>query len=278
MANLKNISEINILVRSKDRDRTQSPGNSADFRLLFPEAIYGTYRLVWATIPNTIYNVNVTNNKLYLRNADGSDTVLTLTPKNYTGTTLAAALTSMLTGVTVEYDQALLKLKFKLSNNAVHFQFYSSKPNSIHTVLGFGSSTVSTEIYQITFKGTGAVDEGTYAPNAIALGNLNSIGVRIKEASGLNWSLTAGETQRIVDINGITTKIVTGNKSHNATFIIPLLSIFGEYQSSAQDLHKQHLRFGERTRSLNIQLVNPDTMEPIDLNGADWEMLLSKTS
>lgn len=253
---------MNILVRSKDRNRTHGSGNPADFVLSFPEAVYGTYQLVWATIPNTIYNVRSGNNKLYLRNQNGSETTVTVEPKNYTGTTLASALTALLSGVTVEYDAATLKFKFKLAAVDTHFQFFTSKSGSIHSVLGFESSSVPNEVYQIVFKGAGPTDSGTYAPNAVSLGGINSIGVRIKEASGIGWSVSAGD----------------GSRSHGTTLLIPLLSSAGEFQSSAQDLHKQKARFNERTRSMTVQLVDPDTMEVLDMNGANWEMLLSKTA
>jgi len=290
---LRNLSEMNLLVRSKDRERLQGDGDPALFRLPLPEAIFGDYRLIWATIPNTIYNVNSTNNKLYLFKTGTGDVTLTIPSQNYTGTTLAAALTDLLLAYTtdgpailVEYLDSVMKLQFTLPDGA-EFQIYSKyKEDSAHAILGFRTSA-SKVLYQLV------PGQPNLLPNVVALGLPISLGIQVKESSTSSYALGGNIEDRKLDNNGNTLSIVktprahnanNGNtlsivktpRAHNASLVIPFLASAGSYHSSAVDTHRQWINFPRPTKHLNIQLVSPDTHSKVDLNGAEWEMLLSK--
>lgn len=272
---LRNLSEMNLLVRSKDRDRVQGPGDSAEFRLGLSEAIEGKYRLIWATIPNSTYNINSRNNRLYLTSTATGDLTLTIPSQNYTGETLANALQSLLiTGgytqpgqtIAITYLETLLKLRFVLSAGA-EFKIYcrQSDEDSAHAVLGFETSAQEAE----TWLPAGQTRD---LPNVVALGSPTSLGIRIKECSSLAYSLGGFYEERVGD------SIRRGTKSHSASLVIPFLASSGGYQSSAQDRHDQYVFFPSKTKYLNIQVVSPDTQEKVQLNGGEWEMLLSKTA
>lgn len=273
---LRNLSEMNLLVRSKDRERLQGDGDPALFRLPLPEAISGDYRLIWATIPNTIYNVNSTNNKLYLFKTGTGDVTLTIPSQNYTGTTLAAALTELLLAYTddgpailVEYLDSVLKLQFTLPAGA-EFQIYSKyKEDSAHAILGFRTSA-SKVLYQLV------PNQANLLPNVVALGLPISLGIQVKESSTSSYALGGNIEDRKLDNNGNTLSIVKTPRAHNASLVIPFLASAGSYHSSAVDTHRQWINFPRPTKHLNIQLVSPDTHSKVDLNGAEWEMLLSK--
>jgi len=273
---LRNLSEMNLLVRSKDRERLQGDGDPALFRLPLPEAIFGDYRLIWATIPNTIYNVNSTNNKLYLFKTGTGDVTLTIPSQNYTGTTLAAALTDLLLAYTtdgpailVEYLDSVMKLQFTLPDGA-EFQIYSKyKEDSAHAILGFRTSA-SKVLYQLV------PGQPNLLPNVVALGLPISLGIQVKESSTSSYALGGNIEDRKLDNNGNTLSIVKTPRAHNASLVIPFLASAGSYHSSAVDTHRQWINFPRPTKHLNIQLVSPDTHSKVDLNGAEWEMLLSK--
>ena len=273
MSYLRALSEMNLLVRSKDRDRVQGPGDSAEFRLPLQEAIEGKYRLIWATVPNACFNVNSKNNKLYLTSTAMGDTTITIPSQNYTGETLADTLQSLLINegyvqpgetIGIAYLDTHLKLQFTLSAGA-EFKIYCRQSNSdsAHAVLGFETSAQDAE----TWLPQG---QTRILPNVVALGLPTSLGIQIKECSTLAYSL--GGFHEVWDGSSVK----RGTKNHSASLVIPFLASSGGYQSSAQDRHDQFVFFPNKTKYLNIRVVSPDSRDKVDLNGADWEMLLSK--
>ena len=75
-----------VLVRSDDR----VTGTAENFSIRFNQSLDGKYKVHWITIPNTLYNVNVTNNRVYTNGAVdyyslGSGT-FEIPHGNYTGT------------------------------------------------------------------------------------------------------------------------------------------------------------------------------------------------
>jgi len=275
MSGLRNISEMNILVRSKDRDRIQGAGDSAEFRLSLSEAIQGRYKLIWATIPNACYNINSKNNNLYLNSTATGDVTITIPSQNYTGETLADTLQSLLINegyvqvgqtIGVAYLDTKLKLQLTLSAGA-EFKIYSKGgEDSAHAVLGFATSAQN-ELFALT------PGQATVLPQVVALGLPTSLGIQIKECSSLSYS-TGGNYEEV----SLAGAVSRGTKVQSGSLIIPFLASSGGYQSSAQDRHDQYVVFPTLTKYLHLQVCNPDTRDKVDLNGADWEMLLSKTS
>lgn len=270
----------NLLIRSADRDLTAASASSQDFKVQFPELVSGRFLLRWATVPNAVYTINSDNNILYLRKG-ATDVQYTLTPSNYTAQTLATALTALLAGngyvtagqtVTFEYASEYLKLRITLSAGAEFTIFTSKSPSSIHSVLGLpdGLDASWPEAYSLT------PGQATLLPNVVSLARPISLGLRIAEARSVGYQTARQSQYRELNIDGKTVRFVKGPMAGQATFLVPFLAAQGAYASTSQDNHQQCVYFSNPTRTLSCSVINPDTQNTINLNGAQWEMLLTK--
>eukprot|EP00457_Paulinella_chromatophora_P003626 gb/GEZN01003634.1/.p1 GENE.gb/GEZN01003634.1/~~gb/GEZN01003634.1/.p1 ORF type:complete len:247 (-),score=35.79 gb/GEZN01003634.1/:970-1710(-) len=240
------------LLRSKDRES----GLSHDFRLFSPQPLLGKFKLEWATVPNTLYNINSLNNTFTLYDNIGVATTYTITPQNYSGTTFAAALNTAFNGdVAVTYNSATLKLVFK--NNLVGTRTLVSHFNAGGTVV---------MPYNVSAS----------PPNVVQLGLPTSIGVHVKEARTTGFQTTGRDTYNVVDDNKVTVKVIKGTRANNGTLLIPFVSEYGTYACTASQgaFSSQFLHFQQPVRHLNISIQHDSNV--LDLNGSEWEMFISQ--
>lgn len=133
-----------ILIDSKDR----VSGTSHNFSVNFPIALTGlkAIKLLSANIPSGFYNINSSNNNLYI--SDGTLRTITLSPGNYSSTTIVSALTTALNSsgspfvFTVTYSQITMKLNISATGA---FTILSGI-NPIADILGFNVPTASNTI------------------------------------------------------------------------------------------------------------------------------------
>ena len=115
-----------VLIDTKNRN-SYSNSLSTDNCLIYMsnKIKYSKYvKLLWANIPNTLYNINSSNNKQHIvvttsNNSFNLDTIITFTPGYYSASQIASTLKtklmqilspSFLTDVTVTYDTVVNKI------------------------------------------------------------------------------------------------------------------------------------------------------------------------
>ena len=135
-------SKYYLLVDSEDRSTLSY--SSSDFVINLPRVYkdISKVKLLSYTITNSIYTVNNTNYRLNLIEAvGGATTVVSLTQKNYNGSTLATELKTQLDAVsangytyTCSYDANTLKFTISTINN---FSLTFDLGASAYKILGF---------------------------------------------------------------------------------------------------------------------------------------------
>ena len=237
-----------VLIRSYDR-KSPAVTSTNDFGLTFREPLEGRYLVKWAAIPNTIYNINASNNVLYWI-VLGVDYSVTLTQGNYTGPELAAEIKIAMDGEPVladtynaTYDSITAKITVTTAAaNVWGWRFATFTTNSAAWALGLHALDSALALSQVSDK-------------PVFLGLPMSVGLRI-DGIGMEGYWTAN--------------------SQNAAIFVPIASDFGSYQIISPDVLPQFIRFRHGTRFIRLRVVNVDSGEPISLNEAEWEMLLEK--
>lgn len=231
--------EKNLLIKSQDR----KTGSSHNFLYYSHEGLDGDYILKYCMIANTLYNVNEYNNTFTL-NENSTDKTVTLTSGNYTASTFETELKTALdvassgyNTFTVTYNETTGKINVTASN-AFNFIFPDSRTSRLY---GF-------DILQ-TASGTDLT-----SPNIINLSFPNSIGIEIRETNIDNYE--------------------NCNTNASGAFYIPIDQSFGFYKTLDEHTFTQHIVF-KKARYLNFRVVDTSTNDPLDLNGGDFEILLS---
>ena len=255
-----------VLVKSEDR-MDKATTSATNFHIRFDEPLQGRYKLRWVTIPNTIYNINATNNTF---TADGF--LLTIAPGNYNGTTIAEA---------VEFE--LDTLGGPATPYAVAFDPIFSK-----------LSVTTADATAVSFSGTGTANKsiglpltdtiiasGSLMPNVVFLGFPMSIGIKITQSSSSGYVTGGGgyqTTTETVAVNGQSTGTqVFVSDEKQASMIVPLLAESNFYNWTSFEDFKQWITIEKGTKVLEITVVDSKTGQEVDLNGGAWEMLVCRT-
>jgi hypothetical protein len=233
----------NILIRSKDRLNKSDPTHI--FQIELPLNFQGKYKLTSCLIPNLFYNCRETNNLIYFYE-DNQSKIATLTIKNYTPTEIVNEIQTQLNissngynTYTLSYDTQSGKITF----NAIHpFKFeFSNIENSAVALLGFNNedTLLNTSIVSV---------------NVIELSNPLSVAIKLDSVDTDNF--------------------LSGN-SVKGSFYIPLNN-FGFYQNLYSYQLLQTIQFKNNIRRLKVGILDISTNKLLNLNGGNWEMLLSK--
>jgi len=234
-----------ILINSGDSD------TPSDLHLRFSNALEGKFKVQYISIPNTLYNVNETNNTIRFNLfPSGLYAYPTIPVGNYTGDTLAiavqAAMSSVVAspGFTAEYDSFTRKLSISRPGTDT-YQFLDSKENTAWKIMGLprGGSVL---------YGSGA----NILLNPINIARPLSVGIRVHQSPDAGY-VTPGVTQQ-------------------GTLIAPLTAQADAFNYTPALDFEQFLRFEKGTKTLDILIVNPLTGVPVDLNGGQWEMLIER--
>jgi hypothetical protein len=136
-------------VSSKNR----TSGTSTSFVISIPEIQgYNKVRVKSVQIPLTYYIINSTNNKLDFTESGQSQTAATITPGNYTISSLTAAIKTAIEAVsptassyTVAYDSSTMKITMSSATSfALPFATGTNAATSICLILGFAASDIAT--------------------------------------------------------------------------------------------------------------------------------------
>ena len=120
--------------------------------ITLPSGTIGYVSLSELTIPNTTYNINTSNNKLVLLDSSMVEKTLTVTPGNYTVTTLMTELNEQLNpngdlnpDILISYDDKTYMYTF----THITSLFLIIRPSStMNTVLGFESGEIADTVLQ----------------------------------------------------------------------------------------------------------------------------------
>jgi hypothetical protein len=280
-----------VLLRSIDReykvDGSFAQNPTGQLRLRLENGVQGRYEVKWIKIPNTIYNINSTNNQLSFATQLGGPFEAALEPKNYTASELATALTQLLTtgnplwndpDLIVTYDQQKLKLVFG-SNAATsgydYFTIFTGGERSINRALGFPHLERKfvggvLQPQAISFFKDGAGLETNDAPYMVQLSTPLSIGLSIREATSNNFKTA----QQVVGVRDGQPVYLT--KSTAAALVVPFVVEKGAYTFLSSDVLKQYLTFARTTKTLTFEVVDLRTGTRADLNNADWELYMQR--
>ena len=230
----------NILIKSKDR----RAGSSSNFTYQSKCGLDGDFLLKSMLIPNSIYNVETSNNVFTLFENSLNKTV-TLSEGSYTGGTLATELELKLdtaSGGYNTYTVSFLEPQGKLQLTAgTNFQLLFPDTNTARTygfdvpVTGFGLSLTSSQV--------------------VDLASPASIGIEIRETNIDNYE--------------------NPSTMATASLYVPIDSGFGFYKSLDVSDFPQVVKFN-KIRNLSIRVVDTTTNETIELNGGEFEMLFSR--
>lgn len=229
------------LIRSRDRF---SGSSSSDFKLKTKIGrIVGKYKVTHISFPNTIYNVTSSNNTVDYN----SGTILNLPIGYYNSSNLPAAVKNMLDSAdtyTVTISSTTGKMTIS-SNTSTNFSL--DFLNGLDKILGFDSS-------QFPLAGS-SIYTGN---NVINYDIVVSVGIDIKESTYHNIENLSDD-------------------SFSSSIYVPLDGNFGEYItiSDKNDI-EQFVYFEKQFRTLNISVINLSNMNPIDLNGAEFEIVLKR--
>jgi hypothetical protein len=202
-------------------------------------------RVSSAVIPVTWYNVTTLTNEVLFKEADGPVLTARITPGIYAGESLSEGLATALDGAgTQDYDVDLdpVTMRLKISSTGGKpFTILSTSPAA--RVLGLTAS-------ENTPAGTNVT-----LPRPLNLTGCKLILVSIQE-------LTNGGT------------VVAGKESLNILDAIPVSVDYGNVLTwSNEDQH--YINTTDQVVSeMNVRLLDGETLEPLDLNGESFQMVL----
>lgn len=233
-----------LLIRSADRTSASDPTHQ--FAISFREPLDGKYRLAYCMIPDSVYNVRTGVNDMIYFNDNATNKSATLSAGYYTGSSLAAAVASVMTTASAfqVYTCAYSTTTGKIATSAgANFYFrWSVTAASAAVVMGYNATDTPAAT-------------SSASTNVLGLSGLLSLFIDIKEAS------LGGNIQS-----------VDGLQSH---LYIPLNTGFGAYVSLEEQNLPQDIVFSQATRLLSIS-IRDSSNALVDLNGANWECLLRR--
>ena len=230
-------------------DRSASSSSSSDFTVPISIVIpKGTYSLEYVLLPNGVYNVNSTNNKIYFN--DGSNKTATITSGFYTTSSLPTAVKTAMdtaSGGTQTYTITI--------NPDTQVMTIASTGN---TSLKFGTNTTNSSASILGFSNTDTTASGSNVGNYIV--NLNR------------------QNFYKVNINSISNNYHSGTQNVNSTFVIPITSNPQEVISYApEESFSQHITFENNVKELRV-VVTDESSNTINLNGVEWFFIIKMKS
>lgn len=206
--------------------------------------ITGLYKLVAFVSTNNMYNVNDTNNKIYL-NESGNDLTAILTNGYYDAIDLRSEISSKLNSVcggtvTVTFNSNVRKYTITNTNN-FYFKFGSNTSNSARKLVGFNASDGSNNT---THTSDNCIDLNTY----------KNVYINIKESDDRN----------IYGMNYFSTSLVVCGDGN-----------FGELMRYKPNEHfDQYIKFSKSVKILKIRMHDADNND-INLN-SEYSIILQK--
>lgn len=228
-----------IVINSSDRELHSA--SSHDFEVKLSSAIEGLYQISTCSIPNTFYNINLDNNKIYFN--DGKDQTAYITPGNYSSASIITAVkAAMDLESTITFTPTINAAtgRMTIAGDSNYSLKFNNTTNSIAGLLGFANNETLPAL----------THEGSYVVN-------------LANPSGV-----------IVDING-NSNVSTSSHGVFGTLYFPIetnssdITVF-----KSENSYVMYVNF-IRTNTLKIKLRDAYG-KPLNLNGANWTLCLKK--
>ena len=236
-----------LVLRSSDR--VDKDTSTHDCRLHLSQPLEkGRYKLVSAVLPQTVPTLAAgVNNRLAYRVGPNLATprVCVLPTGIYTINSLLIRLNDALIGVTASFDDVSGKMRFTPDAGA-RVEILAASAESMCPAIGF-TADASSAILGDSVVGQGLVDlVGATRSTQILLEN--------------------GEGGQILDSEG-----------RNSTFVLlPDTNSYSQYHYSEKTGADQYWLVRNRRRFIDVKILDA-RFAPLDLQGADWLIVLRKT-
>jgi hypothetical protein len=234
-----------LVLRSSDRVDKETT-STHDCRLHLSQPLEkGRYKLVSAVLPQTVPTIAAgVNNRLAYRIGPGLETprVCVLPTGIYTINSLLVRLNDLLVGVTASFDDVSGKMRFTSDSRV---EIIAGTAESMCPAIGFTANAISVNLGD-SVEGQGLVD---------LVGNTRSTQILIEN----------GEGGMILDSEG-----------RNSTFVLlPDTNSYSQYHYSEKTGADQYWDVRNRRRFINVKILD-SRFGPLDLQGADWLIVLRK--
>jgi hypothetical protein len=234
-----------LVLRSSDRVDKETT-STHDCRLHLSQPLEkGRYKLVSAVLPQTVPTIAAgVNNRLAYRIGPGLETprVCVLPTGIYTINSLLVRLNDLLVGVTASFDDVSGKMRFTPDSRV---EIIAGTAESMCPAIGFTANAISVNLGD-SVEGQGLVD---------LVGNTRSTQILIEN----------GEGGMILDSEG-----------RNSTFVLlPDTNSYSQYHYSEKTGADQYWDVRNRRRFVNVKILD-SRFGPLDLQGADWLIVLRK--
>lgn len=258
-----------LLVRSQDRDPAVENvytglGSHKGRISWYRQLQAGEYSLKWCTIPNSVYNVTQNNNRLEVKGGGGEGELVVVPERNYTPAELANYLTAQSALTEWSYEPATFKMT--VTNTTLFPVTLEWCAHHILSTLGFGRPDAQFNATPVALL-SGMPHE---APNVVALALPLSIGVNFAEASGASAFEVGGRAIADSKMSDVRTQV----RQEQTNLVIPYLAPVGTYNFLSSDVYKQSIRLHRPVQTLSFSLVDLSNNQPLNINGAEWEMVL----
>ena len=237
-----------LVLRSSDRvDKETS--STHDCRLHLSQPLErGRYKLVSAVLPQTVPTLAAgVNNRLAYRVGPNLETprVCVLPTGIYTINSLLVRLNDAMIGVTASFDDVSGKMRFTPDAGS-RVEILAASAESMCPAIGFTANAISVNLGDVV-EGQGLVDlVGATRSTQILLEN--------------------GEGGMILDSEG-----------RNSTFVLlPDTNSYSQYHYSEKTGADQYWLVRNRRRFIDVKILDA-RFAPLDLQGADWLIVLRKT-
>jgi hypothetical protein len=232
----------NILIKSIDRQSGTTENFKSYSKLVIEK---GKYLLRYVMIPNTIYHVNNSNNTLILE--EGLNTYnITLDIGNYDYSSFSTMLSTILTNTgAFTYTVTINSFTYKLYISSTGSFKLNLQNIRIKSLLGFNDDLPTSD-----------GSNNLLSDNIVNLGSISSVGINISGCSTIGFENLA--------------------TSALSTFYVPLNKGSGTYVSIPSNELRQVIEFKTRVRQLEISVVDTSTNDVIQLNGGEYEILMSR--
>lgn len=233
-------------IRIRSKDRINASDSTTDFTVRFADYIPPSkFKLLRATVPHTIYNVDDSNNKI-LFNDGASNITSTLTKGSYTATSLLNHIASVMTAdsgtLTFTGSYSSTTLKATISAGSTFSLRWTAATGQIGSLIGFDTSADDTGASSYT---------GDYACN-----------VNTPDA----LDIVIDEFKNNVNYGG-------ANGSYYSTFTIPVDVNPGEYiDYNSKKYYSQYSCSNTPISNIHVRLQSNGSN--VNLNGVNWEFLL----
>jgi hypothetical protein len=232
--------------------------STTDFSVVVPNDPYmqkvQSIAVKEVTIPNSAYNINQYNNKIYLDNQEGLTYIITIPVGQYSQSDLFAYLNNPLNNPYFTISQDAVSKKFqavRLSIGSLQFSIITSgTPNSLNANLGLNTN-VALEIYP-------GLD--TLFPNLADLAGIRNFYISSSTLSDNN-AMISPTLPRIGVISVVPNDVSWGN------------IVFYRANEQLLETIDYPSRNGKNISSIDLQLRNLEG-KIIDLNGLDWSLII----